>query len=191
MHLRPDEELDDLTTQFRAVFSSIAGARPAAGSNVESFTKAIESGQSEEQKADNLAAEMARVSPLTAEVAKPLAKHSIAASKGDANQAATQTASLLSGLTGSASLTLRKPNPLGWRFRIGVAAAMVGILAGTLAMISTVNATGTAVYVSLAVVGGLAWLGSVLFVMGYQNVTLSGSSGSPPPTSGGSKGASS
>ena len=36
---------------------------------------------------------------------------------------------------------------------------------------------GTAEYVALGILGGLGWLGSVLFVMGYGNVDLKGSSG--------------
>jgi len=55
---------------------------------------------------------------------------------------------------------------------------MFAILAVAIVLIVAVGNRATTQYVALAVLGSLAWLGSVLFVMGYQNVDIKGSSGS-------------
>ena len=94
-------------------------------------------------------------------------------------QAAQQAAGLLSGLTGSASLTLSQPIPLGGWQRAIAAIVTAGVVVTAVVLMAIAHSTGVAEYVALGILGGLAWLGMVLFVMGYGNVSLTGSSGSP------------
>ena len=55
---------------------------------------------------------------------------------------------------------------------------MAVILIVALILTAVAHSTGSAEYVALGILGGLSWLGTVLFVMGYQSVNITGSSGS-------------
>lgn len=91
----------------------------------------------------------------------------------------------VSALVGSADLELSNPIPLNGWFRAGFAVVMAAVTTLAVIFIFISHAKGTAEFVALGVIGGFGWLGTVLFVMGYQTVSVKGNTGTPPtaPTS--------
>jgi hypothetical protein len=132
-------------------------------------------------KAQALAEHLALSTPLTIAAAAPLAQAAVAASAGNDQVAAQQVAAMaLPAISGSVDLELSKPSPLSATSRKVFAVGMAGVFIAALVLAWFAHSTGTAEYVVLAVLGGLGWLGALLCVMGYKNVTVKGSSGPAP-----------
>lgn len=137
---------------------------------------------STDEKAQALAEHLARSTPLTLAAATPLAEAAVAASAGNDHVAAQRVSAMaVPAISGSVDLELSKPSPLSATSRKVFAAAMAGVFIAALVLAWFAHSTGIAEYVVLAVLGGLGWLGALLCIMGYQNVTVKGSSG---PSSG-------
>lgn len=184
---------DDLRMELEAALDgkdeeAAAAAPPAAAAAGEAASEPPKAPL--ETKVAAAAAVVARKTGLTEEAAKPVAQAVL--TKAASNKAAATTlAQQLSGLTGSIDLQLSNPTPLAPLWRGIASGLMVALMATALAIVATNSGSksiSTASDVVLAVLGGLAWLGLVLFVMGYKNVTLSGSSGSGGSGGGGSGG---
>lgn len=181
-------DVDDIFDDFAGLLGRMrTAAVPHATLDPTTLSKGVQDSQSHDDKTQALAERVAQNTPLTVETVRPIVDKALSDTNDNADQAAQKVANQLAGLTGSAELQLSKPNPLTgpWRAAFAVAMAIIMILA--LVFTDIAHSNGTAEYIALGVLGGLAWLGAVLFVMGYQNVDLKGSSGSG---SGGSSGSS-
>jgi hypothetical protein len=141
-----------------------------------------------------VASHMAMHSSLTVDHTARLAEALVPASvsstdaqtAGDAASTAGQAlAAAAPTLAGSAELSLSQPNPLSTNYRIVFSSLLLLVTLLALIFVFVASSSGTAVYVALAVLGGLAWLGVVLFVMGYQTVDVKASTGQDSSSSSG------
>jgi hypothetical protein len=117
-------------------------------------------------------------SPITIDYAQVLAESAVTSSGGDNQAAAEKLASTVPPISPSLQLKLSNPNPLSVLYRTLAAGATLAIMIAAVVLVAVAHSQGQAEYVTLGILGGLAWLGAVLFVMGYQSVDLEGSSGS-------------
>lgn len=168
--------------QFSSLFDHIRNvSAPQAPLDPQALAEGLQQ-QPPDQAVQQLAQRVALSTPLTEDAARPMVQRAFVAQQNDVLRAAQQVSSQLSGFAVSGELQLSKPNPLSWPWRTVFAVVMLGIMIAALVLSAIAHSTGAAEYVALGILGGLGWLGSVLFVMGYQKVDLKGSSG---PNSGG------
>jgi ribosomal protein L12E/L44/L45/RPP1/RPP2 len=187
------DPLGDAQQRFLGAFSQIRSTPALSAGTIQAIQRDTlqqvldAHNESDDARTQALTNHLTANTPLTRAIAQPLAAAAVVGkSNADASaQAAQQATSLLSGLTGSASLTLSQPIPLGGWERAVAAIITAGIVVTAVVLIAIAHSTGVAEYVALGVLGGLGWLGTVLFVMGYGNVSLTGSSGSPSGGAGG------
>jgi len=171
------DDLESTVSQFASLYSQLrlTGGVPEALSPVK--LKAVLDGEPDEKvKVTALAKHIAFHSMLTLDYATPLVNAAVMGSTSNADTA-QKVSTAVSGLTGSADLELSNPNPLSKIIRTVFAAVLVAVLIVALVLIAVAHSSGTAEYVGLGILGGVSWLGAVLFVMGYQNVTVKGSTG--------------
>jgi len=174
-------ELDQTVAKFKDLFSQLRA--PSVALSQAGIQAAMDAKPVPDDAIDHLATHISANSLLTKEQALPIAKAAITAHPNSipaASQAAADSlSSSLSSLTGSATLNLSNPIPLPAWYRVaaGVISAVFAVL--VIVYIAICHSNGTAEYVALGVLGGLGWLGMIVLVMGYQNVSIQGSSGSP------------
>lgn len=171
------DDLESTVSQFGSLFSQLrsAGGTPDALSPAN--LKTVLDGQSDEKvKVTELAKHVAHHSMLALDYVTPIVNAAVIGSTSNAD-AAQKVSTAVSGLTGSADLELSNPIPLSKMIRTLFAAVLVAVLIVSLVLIAVAHSNGTAEYVGLGILGGLSWLGAVLFIMGYQNVTVKGSTG--------------
>jgi hypothetical protein len=113
----------------------------------------------------------------TFDTAHRLVVDAATANPGNGQAAAQQVATAAGSVSGAINLTLTNPNPLSSTFRGIAAGALFAVQAVVVVLIATAHSNGAAEYVVLGLLGGFSWLGIVLFVMGYQNVVVSGNAG--------------
>lgn len=174
------DDVEQAVAQFGRLFGQMSerGAPPSP-LTVNSIKTVLSNNPDPASKTRALAEHIAFNSPLTIDLARSVAATAVDTSGGDDQAAASNASSALGGLAGSVQLKLSKPIPLAMWVRIVFSFCMAGALAAALVLIAIAHSTGTAEYVALGVLGGLGWLGSVVLVMGYQTVTITGSSGAP------------
>lgn len=117
-------------------------------------------------------------SSLTKEAASVVVEKAMKANNDNPVKAAAQIVSQVAAPSGSVELQLSMPNPLDSRWRIRFTIAMIVILIVSICLLMFIKNRTTAEYVAGAILGSLAWLSIVLFVMGYQSVNVKGSTGS-------------
>jgi hypothetical protein len=171
------DDISGTATQFISMFGALRTVSPQAALDPQVLSDGL-GPQAADGTDEELARRVAARTPLTQDAALPIVQAALSANNNNVQPAAEQVSSQLAGLTGSAQLQLSQPLPLSAPWRTGFGIGMAVILIVALILTAVAHSTGSAEYVALGILGGLSWLGTVLFVMGYQSVNITGSSGS-------------
>ena len=171
-------ELADVLGQFTDTFNQLRAGTPVTSPlDTDYMAQQFDGKGVEAERFQKIATHVANKTMWTFDTAHRLVVDAATANPGIGQAAAQQVATAAGSVSGAINLTLANPNPLSSTFRGIAAGALFAVQAVVVVLIATAHSNGTAEYVVLGVLGGFSWLGIVLFVMGYQNVVVSGNAG--------------